>query len=117
MRAGGIEGDVVMANLPRTASCIESGMAQGLHVGAQLHVILNSRESIDLAMGIARPRVAMAPDTLMLWQSSTKPVAAVAIGQLWERGALTLDDRVARFIPEFAAGGKEAFNRGHLLRH
>ncbi len=53
----------------------------------------------------------------MLWMSSTKPVAAVAICQLWERGRLELDDPVARHIPEFAQGGKERVTVRHLLTH
>jgi CubicO group peptidase (beta-lactamase class C family) len=53
----------------------------------------------------------------MLWLSSTKPVAAVAIAQLWERGLLELDDPVARHLPEFAARGKERITLRHLLTH
>ena len=53
----------------------------------------------------------------MLWLSSGKPLAAVAIAQLWERELLRLDDPVARHLPEFAPGGKEAITVRHLLTH
>jgi CubicO group peptidase (beta-lactamase class C family) len=53
----------------------------------------------------------------MLWLSSTKPVTAVAVAQLWERGRLELDDPVARHVPEFAANGKERITLRHLLTH
>jgi CubicO group peptidase (beta-lactamase class C family) len=53
----------------------------------------------------------------MLWLSAGKPVSAVAVAQLWERGLLELDDPVARHIPEFAAGGKDAITIRHILTH
>jgi CubicO group peptidase (beta-lactamase class C family) len=59
----------------------------------------------------------MTPDSMVTWLSMTKPVVAVAIGQLWERGALALDDRVARHVPEFAVRGKDAITLRHLLTH
>lgn len=71
----------------------------------------------DVALGEARPGVPMRADTLMVWMSCTKAVAAVAIGQLWERGLLELDDVVARHIPEFGVRGKEGITVRHLLTH
>src|SRR5262245_25666567 len=40
--------------------------------------------------------------------SSTKGCAAMCIGMLVDRGLVDLDDRVARYWPEFDAGGKGA---------
>jgi CubicO group peptidase (beta-lactamase class C family) len=40
-----------------------------------------------------------------------------AIGQLWERGLLELDDLVSRHIPEFAQNDKDAITIRHLLTH
>jgi CubicO group peptidase (beta-lactamase class C family) len=68
-------------------------------------------------MGQSRPGIAMTDDTLMLWLSATKPIAAVCIAQLWERGQLALDDPVIRYIPEFAGGGKDAITLRHILTH
>ena len=59
----------------------------------------------------------MRPDTINLWLSATKPVAAVAIAQLWEKDLLNLDDPVAQHIPEFAQNGKERITLRHLLTH
>jgi CubicO group peptidase (beta-lactamase class C family) len=103
--------------LDRTVAAIERGLPQGLHVGAQLYVSLRGQMIADLAFGIARSGVAMTSDTLMLWLSAGKPVSAVAIAQLWERGLLELDDPVAQHIPEFAAGGKQAITIRHILTH
>ena len=96
---------------------LRQGIEQGLHPGAQLYVSLNGRTLSDAAVGEARPGVPMTPDSLNLWFSSTKPVGAVAIAQLWERGLLELDDPVIRFIPEFGQKGKEAITIRHILTH
>lgn len=59
----------------------------------------------------------MTRDTLMLWLSSTKPVAAVALAQLCERGLLELDDPIARHVPEFGERGKHGITLRHALTH
>lgn len=93
------------------------GIEEGVHPGAQLHVSRHGETLADLALGEAAPGVPMSADTLLLWLSSSKPVAAVAIAQLWERGLLALDDPIARHVPEFAAGGKETITLRHALTH
>jgi CubicO group peptidase (beta-lactamase class C family) len=41
------------------------------------------------------------PETVYLWFSMTKIVTATAVLQLAEQGALSLDDPVERFLPDF----------------
>ena len=53
----------------------------------------------------------------MLWFSTTKPVTAVAIHMLVERGLLDLDAPIAEVWPEFAQGGKERCTTRHVLTH
>ncbi len=106
-----------MISLPKTISALADGSSQRFHIGAQACVSLRGEIIADLAVGESRPGVAMTTDTIMLWLSSTKPVAAVCIAQLWERGQIDLDDRVTKFIPEFAGGGKEAITVRNLLTH
>ena len=101
----------------KTAELLDAGIATGLHSGGQLFVSLGGRVEADLAFGTASPGESMSRDHLMLWLSSGKPVTAVAVAQLWERGLLALDDPVARHIPEFAGGGKDAVTIRHLLTH
>ena len=103
--------------LPRTLGVIERGMAERLHIGAQLYVSRGGEPIADVAIGEARSGVPMRPDFLMLWMSSVKPVMGVAIAQLWERGLLGLDDLVCRHIPEFGTKGKEAITLRHVLTH
>ncbi|HCL31911.1 MAG TPA: hypothetical protein DIC52_26235, partial [Candidatus Latescibacteria bacterium] len=47
------------------------------------------------------------PDGVFLVASVTKPVTAIALMQLVERGLLSLTDPVQRYIPEFSGPGKE----------
>ena len=82
--------------LERACRAIESGIARGLHVGAQLYVSLEGKPVADLAFGMARDGVPMTPETIMLWMSATKPITVVALAQVWERGKIALDDRVAK---------------------
>jgi CubicO group peptidase (beta-lactamase class C family) len=106
-----------LARLPRTREAIEAGVGEGLHLGAQIYVSLRGEPVADAALGENRPGEPLTGDHLMLWLSSTKPVTAVGIAQLWERGLLELDDPVAKHVPEFAANGKEGITLRHLLTH
>ena len=106
-----------MSEIPRSDAIVQQGIADGLHIGAQLYASVKGRPVVERAWGESRPGVAMTTGTIMLWLSSVKPVGAVAILQLVERGRLTLDDPVARYIGEFAAGDRYAVTVRHLLTH
>lgn len=95
---------------------IEAGIARGEHLGAQVYVSLRGA-SVDLALGERRPGEPMTEDTLLVWLSSTKPIGAVAIGQLWEAGKLDLDDPIAQHVPPFGARGKDGITIRHALTH
>ena len=105
--------------LPRTLAVIQQGIDQGFHIGAQLYVWLRGNIVADVGLGEARRGIPMRTDTLMPWLSSGKPITAVAIAQLWQRGLLDLDDPVARHIPEFrlANADADAITIRHLLTH
>ncbi|MCP3961569.1 MAG: beta-lactamase family protein [bacterium] len=108
--------------MPRTHETLTAGIEQGLHLGAQLYVSLETGggepiRRTELVVGERAIGQAMTPDTLMIWLSSTKPITAVAVAQLWERGLLELDDPVARHVPEFGVHGKERVTVRHLLTH
>ncbi len=96
---------------------LAEGIVDGLHIGAQAYASVSNKVIVDIALGESTPGVEMTPDTLMLWLSATKPITAVCIAQLWERGKLNLDDQVAKHIPEFAANGKDIITIRHLLTH
>jgi CubicO group peptidase (beta-lactamase class C family) len=63
----------------------------------------------------ARP---LAPGTLFDVASLTKVMAATTLAALLVAAReITLDDRVARFLPGFAGGGRETVTVRHLLAH
>ena len=103
--------------LPATAGLIMGGIASGLHSGAQVCVSKDGVVLADMALGEASPGVSMTPDSLTRWMSSGKPLLAVAMAQLVERGRLNIDDRVVDHVPEFSAHGKDGVNLSHLLTH
>ena len=68
-------------------------------------VHLESRGVLDFDTGEAAP-----VDTLCRMFSNTKPIAGVATLILYERGILTPDDPVARFLPEWSDLSVFSFN-------
>ena len=56
-----------------------------------------------------------ATDDVMLWYSSGKPLTTVAVLQLWERGAVGLDDRVG-IVPARLGGGQGALHAAPRAR-
>lgn len=60
---------------------------------------------------------ALPEDALFLVASITKPVTVTAALMLIERGAFTLEDRVASLVPAFAARGKSEVQVRHLMTH
>lgn len=109
--------DQFAIRFPRTFAAYTEGFAAGHHIGAQMFFARDRQTLADVGLGESRPGVPVTADTLMLWLSAGKPVTAVAVLQLWERGQIDLDDPVARYVPEFAQNGKEAITIRHLLTH
>jgi CubicO group peptidase (beta-lactamase class C family) len=60
---------------------------------------------------------ALGKDALFLVASITKPVTVTAVMILVERGLVALEDRVARYVPAFAARGKGEVQVRHLMTH
>jgi CubicO group peptidase (beta-lactamase class C family) len=56
-------------------------------------------------------------DSLFLVASLSKPVTVAAAMILVERGLIALDDRVAAYVPKFAANGKKDVRIRHLMTH
>ena len=92
---------------------------QGLHPGAGLAVYRHGRLAVDLWAGRADDASGqpVAADTMFILYSSTKPLAAVCLHILWERGKLGWDDKVVDYWPQFAKHGKDAVTIRHVLTH
>ena len=88
-------------------------------LGAAVAVYYRGRKVVDLWGGF-RDRRSRAPwreDTMVVVFSTTKGLAAAALAVAHARGWLDYDAPVARYWPEFAAGGKGAITVRQLLGH
>lgn len=103
--------------LSRTIRVITDGIDRHQHPAAQLYVSLRGQTLAHLAFGEASPGLPMTTEHLCAWMSAGKPIAAVAVAQLVFRGALALDDRVERYIPDFGRHGKAPITVRHILTH
>ena len=103
----------------RVREVFEEAVREGLEVGAGVAVSLEGEMVVDLWAGHAdqartRP---WERDTLVNVYSTTKGMTALCAHRLVEQGRLDLDAPVARYWPEFSAGGKAALPVRDLLGH
>ena len=88
-------------------------------VGASLCVMRDGETLVDVWGGMADPAKGAAwdRDTVGIVFSNTKPATAVCLHLLVDRGHVRLDDKVSRYWPEYAAGGKQDTTLRMLLDH
>lgn len=106
-------------NFPKLTRAIKDGMARGQHIGAVVHVRRDGEAMADFALGAAclEPGGKLEPGHKMLLLSAGKPLTALAVGILVDRGRVALDSPVAEFIPDFASNGKDDITVRHVLTH
>lgn len=92
---------------------------EGSHGGAAFAAMVDGVLAVDLWGGLhdRRTQTAWGEGTMAVLFSGTKGVVASCILLLVERGELELDAPVARYWPEFAAGGKQDVLVRHVLSH
>ena len=106
-----------MSNPSDPRSVLQQGVQSGLHLGAQLYVSRAREIILDFACGEARAGVPMRDDSIVQWFSSGKPITAIALAQLSEKGLLQIHSPVANYLPEFSLHGKDSVTIEHLLTH
>jgi CubicO group peptidase (beta-lactamase class C family) len=99
----------------------------GVHPALQLCLRREGQVVLDRAIGHARgngpsdsedtPKVAVTTDTPFCVYSTSKGITAMVVHLLAERGALSLSDRIADHIPEYARHGKGEITIAHVLAH
>ncbi len=99
----------------------------GLHPAIAMCVRHRGEVVLDRAIGHASgnppgaprdaPKTLATPDTLYSLASGSKPVMAMAIHLLAERGRLHVDDRIAHHLPEFRKTDKAQVTVRQLLAH
>lgn len=101
------------------AAAFEQGFAGRPDMGAALAIRHNGRYVARLWGGLAdaRSNLPWSADTHSVIFSCTKGLMSLAIARLVERGLVDYDAPVARYWPEFAAGGKERITVREALSH
>jgi CubicO group peptidase (beta-lactamase class C family) len=99
----------------------------GVHPALQLCVRRHGQVVIDRAIGHASgngpgddrdtEKVLVTTDTPFCVFSASKAMTAMVVHKLHERGLLDVDDRVADYIPQYAAHGKGDTTIAHVLAH
>jgi CubicO group peptidase (beta-lactamase class C family) len=99
----------------------------GVHPALQLCVRRHGKIVLDRAIGHARgngprdgnstPKVLATTETPFCVYSTSKGITALVIHTLQERGALSIDDRITDYIPEYGSHGKGDTTIGHVLAH
>src|SRR5688572_21031642 len=90
---------------------IQKQIDAGVLEAAVVHVQRGS-EIHQQAFGKAKD-----PDAIFLLASITKTMTAAGVMLLADRGELRVDDRVAKFIPEFTGGARGEITIKQLLTH
>ncbi|HWP65837.1 MAG TPA: serine hydrolase domain-containing protein [Candidatus Limnocylindria bacterium] len=118
---------VAPAAVARIWDAVERLYRSGMHPAIAVCVRCRGGVLLDRAIGHASgngpddppdaPKRVVTPDTPFTTLSASKPVAAMMIHLLAERGLLHLDDPVAEYIPEFAQHRKHGITIRHLLVH
>jgi CubicO group peptidase (beta-lactamase class C family) len=99
----------------------------GVHPAVQVCVRRNGAVVLDRAIGHARGNgpddrpdadtELATPDTPFVIYSGSKAITAVVVHLVSERGALDIEDRVCKYIPDYAAHGKGEITIAHVLSH
>jgi CubicO group peptidase (beta-lactamase class C family) len=91
----------------------------GEEIGAAVSVTVDGETVVDLWAGYADPARTRpwTRETIVHLYSVTKGMTALCVHRLLERGALGLDEPVARYWPEFAQAGKGGIPVRWLLAH
>lgn len=98
-----------------------SGLQPAMSLALRRHGRLVMKRSIGCTAGNLPgergAQVPLHPDSPLCLFSASKSVSAVLVHKLADLGLLSLDDRVADYIPEFAAQGKGRVTVRQLLAH
>ena len=118
MADGAVQG-LVHDKYAGVRTAFEANLDSGADIGASFCATVEGETVVDLWGGFAdeartRP---WQRDTIVNVYSTTKTMTALTALLLADRGELDFDAPVARYWPQFAAGGKEAVKVSHLMSH
>lgn len=101
------------------AQTFAANLESGADLGASVAVLVDGEPVVDLRGGHldGARTIPWVSDTIVNVWSTTKTMVALCVLVLADRGQIDLHAPVARYWPEFAAGGKEAIEIRHLMSH
>lgn len=88
-------------------------------LGAAVSIWQNGNAIVDLVGGFrdARREQPWTDDTLVLIWSATKGIGSACLLHALQEGKIDIEQRVAKFWPEFSAAGKDNITLAQLLSH
>ena len=94
-----------IANAGAIRSYYEAGLRRNGILGSSLALVRNGQVVLrdDYGVQSRSPDIAVDNNTTYHWASCTKTFTGIAIMQLRDRGLLSLDDPLIKYIPELAA--------------
>lgn len=117
--------DIDRGKLERVTRAFRKQLASGSFPGGQLVLRRRGKLVLNIACGIARgfrpeediPAITVKPDTPFPVFSAGKPLAAMVVAILEDRGLIDVEAPIARIFPEFARQGKENITTLDVLTH
>ncbi len=85
--------------------------------GASLCIYQHGEPILDIWAGESRPGVKWQRDTQQVIFSTTKGLITLLVMRAVERGEIDINERVAKYWPEFGCNGKEDITVKMILRH
>jgi CubicO group peptidase (beta-lactamase class C family) len=101
------------------ADAFERNFSEFGELGAAFSLYVDGEVKADLWAGVADKQTGRPweQDTLQLVFSTTKGAAAICVARLVEAGAISYDDAVAQYWPEFARNGKGDVTIAQMMSH
>jgi CubicO group peptidase (beta-lactamase class C family) len=107
----------VAPGFERVKRAFEENFTRRKELGAACAVYVHGEKVVDLWGGMRNAREPWEEDTLVLVFSTTKGMAATALAVAHAKSLFDLDERVAKYWPEFAQHGKGSVTVRQLLAH
>jgi CubicO group peptidase (beta-lactamase class C family) len=110
----------VPSRLETASAMLAEETKSGRVLAASLLVARDGKIALHRGYGRLAPQAgspAVTPDTVFLLASISKPVTAAALMLLVDRGKVSLEDPVLRYLPEFRGIDRDKVKVRHLLSH
>lgn len=116
------EGRCALGRANKVVDVFKKQHQRGSFSAGQMVIRHRGEVLVSLALGTGesldgKTRLTVTPQTLFPVYSAGKPMVALCIALLQQRGLIELDATVASYLPEFAQAGKEAITVDDVLTH